>query len=1041
MSRDPRKVGGLLFGSGACALIYQVSWEREFRLVFGGSTAASAAVLAIFVGGLGFGSLLLGRRADRTANPLRLYARLEASIALAAAASPLLLLLVRQIYVAAGGTSALGLGMGTLLRLVLASLVVGVPTFLMGGTLPAAARAVETPDDARRSLVALLYGVNTLGAVAGSTASTFLMLESFGTRTTLWLACLVNLLVAVAANALARSARTPPVPAAAEPLPAASGAPAPFVLVAAGVVGFAFFLMELVWYRMLGPILGGTIFTFGLILAVALLGIAVGGIAYSLLGSSRPATLAGFTLTCIAEALCVLLPFAWGDGLAMLAFQARSLGTLGFAGEVAGWAVVVAITVLPTSVVAGVQFPLLIGLLGRGTARVGDHIGRAYAVNTAGAIAGSLAGGFGLLPLLTAPGCWRLVAAVLLLQGLAAAALSLRARSGWRTIAVPVALAASVVVLLFARGPTAFWRHNLLVGRALSPSMSGNSLVTLQRGIRRATRWEAEGTEASVALSATAPALGFVVNGRSDGNARQDAPTQVMSGLLGLLVHPGAPRRAMVVGLGTGSTAGWLGAVPALERVDTVELEPVVVEVARVCAAVNRDVLANPKVHVMPGDAREFLLTTASRYDLIVSEPSNPYRAGVAALFTREYYEAALRRLNDDGIFVQWVQAYWVDARTVRSVYATLASVFPEVQTWQTYSADMLLVASKKPLVLDADRLRVQLADEPYRSALFNAWRVTDLEGVLSRFVAQAEMARAVAAREQTRNTDDQNHVEFGFARTLGVGGFSLREVRSLALARGQDRPRLSGREPSWERVQDEQALNDTMNGEVPVTSPRMTPEQVQRVTAQRHWLAQEPRAVVAAWSAQPQDARSPIELAMLADSLARIGHEDARSAAEALRPFQPIEADVALAQLHFRRGLPREAAATLVGALRAYRKDPWPLPRVMTAALGLAADVARADGAVAPSLLDALSEPFAVMSLEDLRVHTAIRIAAHYHDLGPRCVDLCEAAEPHFPWLKDILTYRRDCYAARRHPRAGVAEAELLSFVRSEPVPFAAGL
>jgi len=217
--------------------------------------------------------------------------------------------------------------------------------------------------------------------------------------------------IAIAANALSRAvpAASASSPSTAEPSPLSAEAPAGFVLAAASVVGFAFFLMELVWYRMLGPILGGTIFTFGLILAIALLGIALGGLAYALLGSRRPATITGFALTCLAESVCVLLPFAWGDGLALVAIQVRALGTLGFAGEVAGWTAVVAITVLPTAIVAGVQFPLLIGLLGRGRTRVGGHIGLAYAVNTAGAIVGAIAGGFGLLPLLTAPGCCRVL--------------------------------------------------------------------------------------------------------------------------------------------------------------------------------------------------------------------------------------------------------------------------------------------------------------------------------------------------------------------------------------------------------------------------------------------------------------------------------------------------------------------------------------------------------------------------------------------------------------------------------------------------------
>src|SRR3989441_8732124 len=197
-------VAALLFASGFCALVYQVGWLREFRLIFGASTAASAAVLAIFIGGLGFGGWLLGRRADTHTHPLALYAQLETIVALSAAASPLLLALVRQLYVAVGGTPRLGLPGGTIVRLVLSTVVLALPTIAMGGTLPAAARAITGPGDQRRRQLATLYGCNTLGAVTGCLAATFLALELFGTRSTLWLAAAINLIIAVTARQVDR---------------------------------------------------------------------------------------------------------------------------------------------------------------------------------------------------------------------------------------------------------------------------------------------------------------------------------------------------------------------------------------------------------------------------------------------------------------------------------------------------------------------------------------------------------------------------------------------------------------------------------------------------------------------------------------------------------------------------------------------------------------------------------------------------------------------------------------------------------------------
>jgi MFS family permease len=315
MSSRTSRVATLLFGSGFCALVYQTAWLREFRLIFGASTLASAAVLAIFIGGLGAGSLILGPRADRHPRPLLFYAALEAIVAVSAALTPLLILLARAIYLASGGAGTLGTIAATVERLILSVLVLAVPTIAMGGTLPAAARAVTSLGDVRRQSLSTLYALNTIGAVAGCLAATFFLLEVYGTRATIWLAAAVNILVAVSARVLDRAnQQNLSNPSNLPELSNLSNQEHPespenqstvFVTVAAAAVGFAFFLMELVWYRLLAPLLGGSVFTFGLVLAVALAGIGLGGLLYSLASSDRPASLSGFAASCLLEALAV----------------------------------------------------------------------------------------------------------------------------------------------------------------------------------------------------------------------------------------------------------------------------------------------------------------------------------------------------------------------------------------------------------------------------------------------------------------------------------------------------------------------------------------------------------------------------------------------------------------------------------------------------------------------------------------------------------------------------------------------------------------
>ena len=1037
----------LLFGSGACALIYQTVWLREFRLFFGGSTAANAAVLAVFIAGLGAGGLLLGARADRHERPLALYAELELGIALWSAATPLLLWLARHAYLALGGSASLGLVGGTVARLILTALVLGGPTVLMGGTLPAVARGVETLDDRGRRSLGLLYGVNTLGAVGGCMLGTFVLLEVFGGRQALWLACLVNLLVAMWARALARSLPTPEeAPASAVSSSSSDGGreedgppPAWLTLSAAALVGFAFFLLELVWYRMLGPLLGGTIFSFGLILAVALFGIGLGGAYYSVLGRARAATLAGFSLSCLLEAALVALPYALGDRVAVLALYLRPVGALGFAALVGGWTLVTMIVVLPAAFVAGVQFPLLIGLLGRGRVAVGRQVGLAYAANTGGSLAGALAGGFGLIPLLSAPGCWRAVAWLLVGLGLAAGGVAAAKRVRGPMLLAQALVAAVAVQLLLAVGPTAVWRHGS-IGAGRVPASTTASLTSLHvwmREQRRGILWEADGREASVALARTT-GLAFVLDGKVDGHVRVDAATQVMSGLVGAALHP-SPRSALVIGLGTGSTAGWLAAVPSVTRVDVAELEPKILDVAAQCHAVNHDVLTNAKVKVTLGDARELLLTNQLRYDLIASEPSNPYRSGISNLFTREYYAAVSARLAPGGLFLQWVQAYNVDAATVATVYRTIGSVFPAVETWELGTGDLLLVASSEPVRHDLPRLGARLRSEPFKSALARAWRTTRVEGFLGHFIADTGLGRAFAARPgELVGTDDQNPIEFGFGRSAGkLGGFSSDQVRALARSRHEDKPVLFGGSVSWVDVVDEwNAFKASEQASVAV-EPGASQDQRARATALEALLAGDLATVVRAWRSQSREPVAPTELAMLGLALAAAGDEAAVPYIEQLRALEPVEADLLLGRLRAEQQRLPEAAARLVHGFEQYRADPWPWLLVTQSGLDTAVRVASRAPGLASGLYAALSRPFAARLLDEPRV-TALTSLAMRAGTTSLCLPTLAELEPYVPWRLDLLAWRYHCYEKLGDPRLPLAQAELEDYVHEQPAALA---
>lgn len=1005
MTKATLRAAGFLFVSGMCALIYQTAWMRYFRLIFGASTLATGAVLAIFMGGLGLGSAILGRRADRKPRPLAFYGQLEIFIAISAAATPLLLWLVRASYIAIGGSVTLGVALATIVRLLLAGVVIGVPTVLMGGTLPAAARAVESSDDAGRKRLALLYGANTLGAVTGAVLGTFFLLERLGNQNTLLAAAIVNVLIGLLAMVLGNRERKIDAAASEEPFRAAA-LPPRMILSAAAIVGFAFLLMELVWYRMLSPLLGGTTFMFGLILAVALLGIGLGGIAWSLWGRGRSATAGGFALTCTLEAAAIAIPYALGDRLAILANALRPLGDLSFAGHVVGWTLLTAIVVFPAAFLSGIQFPLLISLLGRGRDNVGREVGLAYAWNTAGAIAGSLLGGFGLLPLLSAPGCWRLVAALLALLGVVAVIFASKER---RFAAVAVSIIAAVVsfACLFTLGPTALWRHaGIGAGRAPQPRTK-NDMHDWVTTARRTLVWEADGRESSVALT-DPDDLGLIVNGKSDGSARSDAGTQVMLGVIGALIHPN-PRSSFVVGLGTGTTAGWLADVPTIDRVDVVELEPAVVESSEQYVSVNRNVLRNRKVHLEVADAREILLASRRKYDLIVSEPSNPYRAGIAGLFTREFYEAAADRMNHGGMFLQWVQMYAVDTRTVQTMYATLNTVFPYVETWSTNPGDVVLVASREPIVHDTAMLRRKLAQEPFRSAAHYSWRAETLEGVYSRFLANADFASAVATQTTDLNTDDRPLIEFSFARTLGHDQFELQTLVFAARARNAARPRVQGA-VDWNAVDTVVAHDDFA----------------------ALYKARNFAGAVAGWRAAPWQPPNSGQLAVLAHSLAAMGDEAALPYAEQLRAWEPIEADAILGILRLRQNRLADAASFIESALKRYRDSPWPLQSVMEGAINAAHEVA-ADKTLAPRMVAVLSQPFVAHQLEEVRRVAYITAAARSTGCGGPTLQSLRELEPNVPWRGPVLSLRATCYAAAGFKLAEQAKKDVEEYAAAE--------
>jgi spermidine synthase len=691
MRRDPfRLILLCFFLSGFAGLLFETLWTREFALVFGTSELAVATVLAAYMGGLAAGAALARRWVLRTARPALLYGVLELGIGLGALAVPAAIGAARRLAVALFGgqpapPDASG-GLLVLFHLTCSAAILLVPTAFMGATLPLLARFAVRREEQIGERVALLYATNTAGAVLGTLVAAFWLLPSLGLRHAVWVGVAANALVFCLACLASRGAEPPPALAAEPPSRAATAARGSWVLPLVLAAGVSSFTYEVLWTRLLAQILGGTVYAFGTMLASFLVGIAAGSAFASRLAGTRARAERAFPLSQMGVALLSLLAFAAVDRLPELAL---SWGAGGGAGPLAN-AAVAALVLLPGALFIGASFPLAVRILARDDVDASPASARVYAWNTLGAIAGSIGAGFVWIPWLGFHGA---------LAGAAALNLLVAAASAWHAqprarLAAAAALAGLAALGLFRPGPP--WRLlttsplDLVAGR-LDPrppedvfffSAGRSSTVLVRRGRDGSLELLTNGLpEASV---------------RPRGATLMDNTAAWLTGLP-LLARPDA-RSLLVIGLGAGSA---LERIPAsVERIDVIELEAEVVEANRRVAGERADdPLADPRVRVAVNDARGALQLTGRRWDVIVSQPSHPWTAGAANLFTREFFAEAREHLEPGGVLAQWLAPGFMDELLLRSVLATLRSVFEHVELyWLVPDSAVFFLASDAPL-------------------------------------------------------------------------------------------------------------------------------------------------------------------------------------------------------------------------------------------------------------------------------------------------------------------------------------------------------
>jgi len=736
----------VFFVSGGTALIYEILWSRQFVTVFGNSAYAISIVLCAFMAGLGVGGILIGRRADKIRDPLRLYALLELGIAATALLVPWALDLLR---LATPGIFALlpgDIGSVSAVRLVLTFPILFVPCLFMGGTLPVLARFCVDSQEVVGQRIGVLYGLNTLGGALGCMLAGYYLIETLGIARTGFIAVAANVTIAVAALVIRRLGKggvvkqnTAESERGSEPEPgsgstiAAGSEPATMarsktesthrtasiLIVVAFLSGFTTLSCEVLWARFLAFVCHSNPYTFTAILGFFLVALALGSLIYRFLlaqkmtrigQGGRYAVLGGVQVLIGLTVIAALLFGSWLIASSGPKAQVRLAG-VGQFNQRYWWPVlnVLVFVFLPT-VVMGMIFPMICAAYTRSIGAVGRSVGLIYGLNTAGCIIGSLAPVFVLIPLI---GIQKSLLAIALLNGVVGMlflgfAYRRLATSGLRRAALAAGaagLVASLLAALLAPGnltQTVFSKGVLSVGPQLE-------IVYYEEG-----------------RTGTSMVLQDKIDGLYDLyiNSVNEVPTTFVDqgifrlmGHLGPLLHPN-PEEALAVCFGGGIAGGTLNLHPAVKSLDMVDLESTVIDAARVLWRENNDLHHSEKLSIIIEDGRNYLLTTGTQYPVIICDSTHPKSADSWVLYTREFYETVDLRLADPGIFIQWLPYHGISQVEYRIIVNTFRSVFPEMSLWMIFGygekgsqlAHSLLVAMKPEMRIDVativERLR-----------------------------------------------------------------------------------------------------------------------------------------------------------------------------------------------------------------------------------------------------------------------------------------------------------------------------------------------
>lgn len=729
----------LFFGSGLAALVYQVLWIKQLSLIVGVDVYAVTIGVSAFFAGLAIGGAVFGRLADRIDRPIRLYCLLELGAAVLGVGATLALAVADRPF---AGLEAVA---GPLAWSLVILLVVG-PAILLGGTFPVFVKVLEPTPDRIGVTGGRMYAANTTGAIAGALLASFLFIPALGLRGSACAAAIINLSVAAIAWWLFRGSRSEreaarddnPVP------PLTSDARTALALYAiAGGIALGY---EVVWSQAIVQFMSTRAFAFSIVLATYLMGLALGASVAARVADRMRDPWAGFGVLIASAGLIALLAIAGiGRWLPVLQTQAEiaAVTMTGSAlfGMCTRFAVAAVYILLIPTILLGAAFPLALRLI-VGPNRQGRDIGAVLAVNTAGGIGGAVLTGLILIPVLGLIRTLAVLAVGAAGIGLYALRCSNRSRTPMRwTVAGMGAFAVVVLFLL----PTDRLAHLLPGARTgavafYDESRGGTVAVIEQR-------------------TATKQFRRLYIQGVSNsGDAMTSLRYMRLQALLPLLIHRGEPRSALVVGFGTGITAGALLTYPTLEHRVVAELLPSVVRAAPQFQG-NFHAASDSRIEIRLRDGRRELLRHDQRYDLITLEPPPPSAAGVVNLYSSDFYALAARRLNPDGLFAQWLPLPTQNDEDTRSLVRSFLDVFPQASLWTTEFHEALLIGSLSPIELDGQRIADRFRQPEVAQALAEVGIATPAALLATWMLDRPALERYVDGAPPV--TDDRPRIEY----------------------------------------------------------------------------------------------------------------------------------------------------------------------------------------------------------------------------------------------------------------------------------------